>query len=132
MNTHDDVAKFMKAAGQETHEEYIGFFNSQSALYMDLCKEEFFELNDAFKDFDPVEVADAAADLIWVVLGLCHSVGIPIQEVWDEVARSNLAKISADGLVHKNANGKVMKPEGWTPPELFPIVMREEDDSTTS
>ena len=43
---------------------------------------------------------------------------IPQQEVWDEVARSNLQKIGPDGKVHKREDGKVMKPEGWTPPDI--------------
>ena len=45
--------------------------------------------------------------------------------MWDEVARSNLAKISPDGKVHKRGDGKVLKPEGWTPPNIKDIIKRK-------
>jgi predicted HAD superfamily Cof-like phosphohydrolase len=88
----------------------------------------------AYRDFDMVKVADGAFDLIWVTIGLCYTLGIPIDEVWSEGARSNLAKI-VDGKVIKNENGKVMKPEGWTPPDFKSIIecsrqMRTQNNAT--
>jgi predicted HAD superfamily Cof-like phosphohydrolase len=42
---------------------------------------------------------------------------------WNEVARSNLDKIdSVTGKVKKREDGKVMKPEGWKPPQLENFV----------
>ena len=69
-----------------------------------------------------VEIADGCADLKWVIEGLEHSLNLPQQEVWDEVARSNLSKISEDGKVKKRKDGKVLKPEGWTPPDIKTIL----------
>ena len=69
-----------------------------------------------------MEIADACADLKWVIEGLEHTLNIPQQEVWDEVARSNLKKIDPiTGKVLKREDGKVMKPEGWTPPDIKSI-----------
>ena len=116
MNSHDDVKIFMEACGQDE----TGF-GSQSELYMELITEEFQELVEAFLAKDIVEIADACADLKWVIEGLEHTLNIPQQEVWDEVARSNLQKIMADGKVHKRDDGKVLKPEGWTPPNIRAI-----------
>lgn len=113
MNSHDDVKVFMEACDQL--EEGFG---KQSDLYMELITEEFQELVEAFLAKDMVEIADACADLKWVIEGLEHTLNIPQQEVWDEVARSNLQKIGTDGKVHKREDGKVMKPEGWTPPDI--------------
>jgi predicted HAD superfamily Cof-like phosphohydrolase len=49
--------------------------------------------------------------------------GYDVDGAWAEVARSNLCKIDAvTGKVIKNKNGKVMKPDGWTPPNLKPFV----------
>jgi len=46
-----------------------------------------------------------------------------IEGAWNEVARSNLAKIDkTTGKVIKRKDGKVMKPEGWSPPNLKPFV----------
>lgn len=116
MNSHDDVKIFMEACDQvETG------YGKQSELYMELITEEFQELIQAFLDKDIVEIADACADLKWVIEGLEHTLNIPQQEVWDEVARSNLQKISPDGKVLKRVDGKVQKPEGWTPPDIKSI-----------
>jgi predicted HAD superfamily Cof-like phosphohydrolase len=116
MNSHDDVKVFMEAADQTE----IGW-GDQSRLYMKLIAEEYSELLDAYQERDIVEVADACADLKWVIEGLEHTLNIPQQEVWDEVSRSNLQKIMPDGKVHKREDGKVMKPEGWTPPNIKAI-----------
>jgi predicted HAD superfamily Cof-like phosphohydrolase len=58
-------------------------------------------------------------DMIWVILGYCKMKGFDVYGAWNEVARSNLAKIDVQtGKVVKNEAGKVMKPEGWQPPQL--------------
>ena len=99
-------------------------FGGQAELYMDLVMEEFKELVVAYGNRDIVEIADACADLKWVIEGLEHTLNIPQQEVWDEVARSNLAKISKNGKVIKREDGKVLKPEGWTPPDIKTIIRK--------
>lgn len=113
MNSRDDVKTFMVACGQT---DYNG--TEQSDLYFKLIAEEFNELLHAYMEKDIVEVADACADLKWVIEGLEHTLQIPQQEVWDEVARSNLSKISSDGRVLKRADGKVVKPDTYSPPDI--------------
>lgn len=113
MNSRDDVKKFMTACDQTQ----TGFTN-QSSLYYQLIVEEFWELKDAFTKKDLVEIADACADLKWVIEGLEHSLNIPQQEVWDEVSRSNLSKISSNGKVIKREDGKVLKPDTYSPQTL--------------
>ena len=120
MNSHDDVAKFMYACDQNEKD-----FGPQAELYVTLIIEEFNELMIAYGHRSITEIADACADLKWVIEGLEHTLKIPQQEVWDEVARSNLAKISDDGKVHKREDGKVLKPEGWTPPDIKSIIKRK-------
>ena len=120
MNSRDDVAKFMYACDQNEAD-----FGAQANLYVDLIIEEFKELVVAFGNRDKVEIADACADLKWVIEGLEHTLNIPQQQVWDEVSRSNLAKISSDGKVHKREDGKVLKPEGWTAPNIKDIIKRK-------
>lgn len=123
MNTNNDVERFMAAAGQTIKDNPSNSpFTNQSALYLDLIKEEFNELEGAFKEFDIVEVADACADLIWVIEGLCHTMGIPLQKVWDEVKRSNYSKISNTGTIIRRADGKVLKPDTYSPPDIKKII----------
>ena len=120
MDTRDDVKRFMQAGQQEVNEN-LQPFTQQSMLYFDLVREEFYELSYAFKHMDIVETADACADLIWVVEGLCHSLGIPLQRVWDEVARSNFSKMK-DGVLIKREDGKVLKPDTYSPPNIKQIL----------
>ena len=84
-----------------------------------LSQEEFNEFKKALLDEDNVEQLDACMDMIWVILGYCIMKGYDVKGAWDEVARSNLSKIDkVTGKVIKRADGKVLKPEGWTPPQL--------------
>jgi len=124
MDTRNDVELFMRAADQTVATGTNQPFTMQSQLYMDLIKEEFSELGQAFREFDKVEIADACADLIWVIEGLCLTLGIPLQQVWDEVARSNHSKISETGKIVKRIDGKVLKPDTYSPPNIKPIIKK--------
>ena len=85
--------------------------------------EEYNEFIAALNKKDEVEQLDACMDLIWVTLGFCYMKGYDVDGAWAEVARSNLAKIDpTTGKVIKRADGKVLKPEGWTPPNLTPFI----------
>ena len=109
---YNDVKTFIEACDQEKTED-------NQWLYANLIQEEFEEFIDALHEKDNVEQLDACMDMIWVILGYCYMRGWNVNDAWKEVARSNLAKIDlVTGKVIKNENGKVMKPEGWTPPDL--------------
>lgn len=117
MNTRDDVWRFMEAAGQT---QILN--DDQADLYMNLVREEYLELEAAYRKRDLVGVADALADLRWVIEGLEHTLALPQQAIWDEVARSNLSKISSNGQVLKREDGKVLKPETYSPPDLETVL----------
>jgi predicted HAD superfamily Cof-like phosphohydrolase len=70
---------------------------------------------------DIVEIADALADIIYIACGTAVSYGIPLNRVFDEVHRSNMAKL-VDGKVIRRADGKILKPDGWTPPDTKAAV----------
>lgn len=118
MDTRDDVAKFMVAADQVE----VGMHSAQANLYVDLINEEFNELLHAYMARDIVEVADALADLKWVIEGLELTLQLPQQEIWDEVARSNHSKISDNGKIIKREDGKVLKPETYSPPNIEKVL----------
>jgi predicted HAD superfamily Cof-like phosphohydrolase len=110
---YNDVKTFIEACDQERNTE-------NSILYHNLIKEEYQEYLDSI---DSVDELDACMDMIWVILGYCYMQGYDVDGAWKEVARSNLAKINPDtGKVIKNEHGKVMKPDGWTPPVLEPYI----------
>lgn len=115
-NMYLDVATFISACEQHQTEE-------NRHLYQKLIVEEFWEFMEAYKKEDKVEELDACMDMIWVILGYCRMRGFDVNHAWNEVARSNLDKIDRKtGKVVKNELGKVMKPEGWKPPQLDKFV----------
>lgn len=58
-----------------------------------------------------------------VVRGICAVTNVPYRECWDEVQRSNLAKVGPLGPIF-DAGGKFTKPEGWIPPDIQAILLR--------
>lgn len=133
----DDVTAFHQASGQFVSTDPISLtpyewegFN----LRLRLIREEFAEVICALEDWggttDVEEERDAIAhvakelvDLIYVCIGAGVTFGLPLDRVWDEVHRSNMAKFSA-GVI-KDKHGKILKPPGWTPPDIRRVIFGE-------
>jgi predicted HAD superfamily Cof-like phosphohydrolase len=120
-NPFRDQEKFMRACDQT-----VGDLNKeQYKLYLDLMEEEWRELKAALLMEDRVEQLDALLDFIVVTIGAVHSGGFDGEGAWKEVMRTNLAKIDREtGKVRKREDGKVLKPVGWTAPELKPFLKK--------
>lgn len=88
-----------------------------------LLHDTFRAIDGAMLEPDLVEVADALADLDYVVAGTRLALGIPGQAVADEVHRANMAK-APGGVVLRDGRGKVRKPPGWTPPDVAAVLER--------
>lgn len=89
-----------------------------------LVEEEAAELRAALEAGDIVEVADAIADLLYVVHGAAITLGIPVAAVFTEVHRSNMTKLGDDGEPVYRADGKVIKGPNFSPPGLLPVLVR--------
>ena len=94
---------------------------------MNLIREEVIvELLPAMEKDDMIEIADAIADSIYVLIGASLEYGIPLHKVWNEVQRTNMAKVDpSTGAVRKRADGKILKPPGWMPPDIASILFEE-------
>ncbi len=100
-----------------------GFNQDQFKLYLDLMQEEWKELKVAIDNNDRLETLDALLDFIVVTIGAIHSGGFDGEGGWKEVMKTNFAKIDKEtGKVRKREDGKVLKPLGWTPPDLNPFI----------
>ena len=117
-----DVERFMLAADQPVSRVPKITQSDQENLYMDLIAEEYAELVTAMSNNDIIESADAIADLIWVAIGLASTIGIPFDQVWNEVKRSNDSKTVNGTLMKNPETGKVMKPPTFSEPDLNPIL----------
>ena len=111
MNPFKDQEKFMLACDQSVTGD-----QAQLDMYINLIEEEFKELQDADNDVDTL---DALIDILVVTIGAIHSMGANAEGAWKEVMATNFAKIDQEtGKVRKREDGKVLKPIGWTPPDL--------------
>ena len=114
-NPFRDQAKFMTACDQTVDRGNTDQFN----IYLKLIEEEAEELNQAIIAKDRVEMLDALIDMLVVTIGAIHSAGFDAEGAWKEVMSTNFAKIDKKtGKVIKREDGKVLKPDGWTPPNL--------------
>ena len=87
-------------------------------LRYELIKEELEELNQAIKDKDIKEVADALTDILYVTYGAGHAFGVDLDKCFNEVQQSNMSKLGSDGEPIYNENGKVMKGPKYFKPNL--------------
>jgi predicted HAD superfamily Cof-like phosphohydrolase len=118
-NPFRDQSKFMSACDQTVGEKNV----RQYELYYNLIKEEVAELMQAHSEGDQLEQLDALIDILVVTIGAIHSMGADAEGAWKEVMRTNFAKIDKDtGKVRKREDGKVLKPLGWTAPDLKPYL----------
>lgn len=90
-----------------------------------LIEEELEELKTALSQNDIVEVADALADLLYVVSGASHVFGIDLDAVLEEVQRSNLSKLDADGNPIYRADGKVLKGPNFSEPDINKVLVEQ-------
>ena len=119
-NPFKDINTFQTACDQEPSEDNY-------KMYLTLINEEVSELLYAVEQNDRVEQLDALVDILVVTAGAIRAAGWNGEAAWQEVMRTNFAKIdSATGKVRKREDGKVLKPEGWTAPELAQFVDTDE------
>jgi predicted HAD superfamily Cof-like phosphohydrolase len=89
-------------------------------LRIALMAEEFDELTKAMHCGDIVAIADGLADLLYVVYGSAVAYGLDMEPLFEEVHRSNMTKVGGK----KRADGKLVKPKTYDPPNLNKIIMR--------
>jgi len=90
-------------------------------------KEELQEFEEGLEAMDIVEMADALVDLEYVVHGTAHLLGLPYEELWDDVQRANMTKqrAAADGSDSKRGSSfDVVKPPGWVGPNTAEILAK--------
>jgi predicted HAD superfamily Cof-like phosphohydrolase len=68
------------------------------------------------------ELLDADIDLSVFTVGSLMVQGSDVLGATNEVCSANERKKFEDGTYHKDTNGKIMKPHGWTPPDMTPFV----------
>ena len=88
---------------------------------MDEENKEYFE---AAKNNDLIEVADALGDMLYILCGTIieHGMQNKIEEIFDEIQRSNMSKLDEDGNPIYREDGKVMKGPNYFKPNIANIL----------
>ena len=122
MSNFNKVGTFMKTFGQEVKTKPSFSSDKINKLRLDLIKEELDELQEAMKNNDLLEVADALTDILYVTYGAGHAFGIDLDKCFDEVQNSNMSKLADNGEPIYNESGKVMKGPNYFKPDLSKFV----------
>ena len=122
MSNFESVKKFMETFGQEIKEKACFPDDKITSLRYELIKEELTELEEAIKQKDIKEVADALTDILYVTYGAGHAFGIDLDKCFAEVQSSNMSKLGSDGKPIYNNKGKVMKGPNYFKPNLSKFV----------
>lgn len=123
--TIEAVEQFHNAFGIENnYEQTTALSESEILLRHRLMAEENEEYLEAAMNGDIVEVADALGDQLYILCGtiLKHGLQHKIDEVFQEIQRSNMSKLDADGNAIYREDGKIMKSELYFRPDIKSIL----------
>lgn len=124
MSLESDIKKFREAFQLHINNEPTLLGVEEMQLHLDLIEEELDELKSAWNMRDEVEVFDGIVDLIYVAAGLAVHMGLPLDDGWKEVHKSNMSKLDVNGEpIYSDGTdgfpeGKVLKGENYFPPRL--------------
>ena len=96
----------------------------KNLLRYKLMREENEEYLEAANNNDLVEVADALGDKLYILCGTIieHGLQYKIEEVFDEIQRSNMSKLGEDGQPIYREDGKVLKGPNYFKPNIQSIL----------
>ncbi|WP_323788577.1 nucleoside triphosphate pyrophosphohydrolase family protein [Psychroserpens sp.] len=124
-NKIEAVIKFhtaFKIGHRETPKANLGI--DKNMLRYKLMREENEEYLDAANTDDLIEVADALGDMLYILCGTIieHGMQYKIEEVFDEIQRSNMSKLGEDGEPIYREDGKVLKGPNYFKPNIQKIL----------
>lgn len=90
----------------------------RGALRARMHEEENDELIEALEEGDRAHIARELADVVFVAYGTADAFGIDLDTAFGEVVRANMSKVDGPGLPILREDGKVMKPDGFVPPDM--------------
>ena len=125
MSNFKKVKNFMLKFGQEVKTDASFPDEKITKLRYGLIKEELSELDQAIKEKNIVEVADALTDILYVTYGAGHAFGINLDKCFEEVQNSNMSKLGENGKPIYNENGKVMKGPNYFKPNLKKFLWKK-------
>ena len=123
------VANFHDAFGIENKKSPTSFINASTfKLRYNLLKEENEEYLLACKNNDLVEIADALGDIMYILCGsiLSHGLQDVIEDIFEEIQRSNMSKLDEKGNPIYRKDGKVLKSKKYFKPNIKAILQKHD------
>lgn len=128
-NMYADVGEFHRKFGIPAYDprKPCDFPTKEIIDYrIKFLEEELIELKKALAEDNLPDAIDALADIAYVALGTAHYFNVPFHQVWEEVQRSNMARVQ---VTRENCPpdkqyrvDMVMKPPDWIPPQIAGII----------
>lgn len=123
----EQVAIFQKTFNQQVEEAPTLIRKDVAELRFRLMKEENEEYLEAVENDDMVEIADALGDMLYVLCGtiLEHGMQHKIEEIFEEIQKSNMSKLDENGKPIFREDGKILKGSGFFNPDIKRILREE-------
>jgi predicted HAD superfamily Cof-like phosphohydrolase len=116
-----DVKDFQQKFSQIVNEKPVHLTKRKLEERLKFMQEELDEFEAGVIEQDLAQQADALVDIVYVALGTAVMLGLPWNELWNDVHRANMAKVP--GQTHRGNLVDVMKPEGWVGPKTVEILI---------
>ncbi|NVJ89306.1 MAG: nucleoside triphosphate pyrophosphohydrolase family protein [Flavobacteriaceae bacterium] len=120
------VSEFHKAFKLNMNSKPVANIGDRNLLRYKLMREENEEYLEAANNNDLVEVADALGDMLYILCGTIieHGMQDKIEEVFNEIQRSNMSKLGEDGKPIYREDGKVLKGPNYFKPKIAEILAK--------
>ncbi len=121
------VAEFHEVFGLDASDRPVAHIGEGNiALRHRLMAEENDEYLEAAMKNDLPLVADALGDKLYILCGtiIAHGLQHKIVEVFDEIHRSNMSKLDAEGKPVHREDGKVLKSDLYFPPDIATVLLK--------
>jgi predicted HAD superfamily Cof-like phosphohydrolase len=116
----EEALEFVKGAGF-----YLSLSNNNNNNNSNAVSMSNLTLYPTGEEADLQEMYDAVVDINYVSYGAAAALGVDVEKGHEEVHRSNMTKVSPDGVVKKDAHGKVIKPPTFSPADLKTVLAKQ-------
>ena len=124
MSNFNDVEQFIEKYEVPCFKK-PGFLDSTTFKFrIDFLEEELNEFKESCSQSDLIGMSDALIDLVYVAMGTAKMMGLPWEQLWDEVHSCNMNKIKVINILDSKRKSAidVIKPEGWKSPDIKKIL----------
>lgn len=124
LTNYEDVCAFHEKFGLLYNGKPRSLDSNTLRFRQMFLEEELSEFAKSAAENDLPGMADALIDLVYVAMGTAYMMGLPWQQLWEEVQRANMTKVRADNETQSKRGSSldVIKPPGWKGPDIKGVL----------